>query len=270
MASPVTEELLAALSQLGFSQYEARAYCALLAGPPMNGHEVAKASGVPPSKIYETLNRLAEKGAVLVQRQEPVTYMASSREAVMESARQKFQRAFEAADTALSQIKTPPDSGRIWMLRERDTVIAALGQKIASAHMRVFAALWDEELGPLRHALEEASRRGCAVHVAVYGTTQLNGPDSYDLTLCGRSAAERLDGRRLSAVVADGADTLVAEFRSDGSVEAVATSHPVISLLAVEYIKADVLGRLLINEMGESRFEQLRHGPKNVDAFLRS
>ena len=269
MAS-VSEELLAALGQLGFTQYEARAYCALLAGGPMNGHEVAKASGMPPSKIYETLNRLGEKGAVRVQRGEPVTYAASPREAVLEAARSKFQRAFDAADTALSQIPRQTDSGRIWMFRERDTVLAALGQKIASAQSHVFAALWDEELTVLREPLEDASRRGCSVHVAVYGMTQLEGPTSYDLTLCGKSAAERLGGRRLSAVVADGAETFVAEFGVDGSVEAVATDNPVISLLAVEYIKADVLGRLLINELGEPQFEHLRHGPKNVDAFLRS
>jgi sugar-specific transcriptional regulator TrmB len=236
----------------------------------MNGHEVAKASGVPPSKIYETLNRLAEKGAVLVQREEPVAYAASPREAVMEAARSKFQRAFDAAQAALSQIPIQTHPGRIWMLRERDTVLAALAQKIASARTQVFAALWDEELGALRSALEEASRRGCAVHIAVYGTTKFDGPSSYDLTLCGQSAVERLGGRRLSAVVADGADTLVADFRADGSVEAVATDNPLISLLAVEYIKADVLGRLLINELGETHFERLRHGPCGVDAFLRS
>lgn len=268
--APLSEQSLSALNQLGFTQYEARAYCALLSGPPMNGHEVARASNVPPSKIYETLNRLVEKGAVLVQRGEPVTYAASPREAVLEAARAKFERAFEAADTALSRIPTQRDPGQIWMLRERDAVLAALAQKIASAQGQVFAALWDEELAQLRDPLEQAARRGCNVHIAVYGTTRLDGPNSYDLTLCGRSAVERLGGRRLSTVVTDGTDSLVAEFRNDGSVDAVMSDSPVISLLAIEYIKADVLGRLLINELGEPRFEQLRHGKTNVDALLRS
>jgi HTH-type transcriptional regulator, sugar sensing transcriptional regulator len=46
------EELVQRLQALGFSQYEARAYCALLQKSPANGHEVAKLAGIPTSKVY--------------------------------------------------------------------------------------------------------------------------------------------------------------------------------------------------------------------------
>ena len=55
------------LQQIGMSGYEAKAYVALLgASTPMNGYEVAKASGVPRSTVYETLAKLVARGATSV------------------------------------------------------------------------------------------------------------------------------------------------------------------------------------------------------------
>ena len=251
-------DLVASLGLLGFSQYEARAYCALLGRAAVNGHEVAKASGVPPSKIYETLNRLVEKGAALVQRSEPVTYAASPPGDVLQAARLKFEAALRAAEHGLARIPEKAEPGQVWSLRQREAVLGAFAARITGAKRSVFAALWDDELRGLGPPLENASRTGVDVHVAVYGTTILSGPRSYDLTLCGRSAMERLEGRRLSAVVADDATMVVAIFEGSAAVEAVVSDNPVLCLLTIEYIKADVLGRLLIDHGGEDSFRQLR------------
>jgi hypothetical protein len=171
---------------------------------------------------------------------------------------------------ALRTLPVQGDGGQVWSLRDRDTVIASFFSLAAGAAQSIFAALWDEELVELKPVLEDAARRGGSVHVAIYGTTQLTGPSSYDLTLCGQSAVERLAGRRLSIIVADRRLSIVAEFYPDGSVEAVSTDNSVIGLLAIEYVKADVLGRLLIDEMGEVRFDQLRQEPSAIERLLRA
>ena len=38
------------------------------------------------------------------------------------------------------------------------------------------------------------------------------------------------------------------------------TNNLIISLLAVEYVKADVMGRLLINSMGEQNYQEALEG----------
>lgn len=252
------DSVLASLLRLGFTQYEAKAYCALLAQAPLNGHEVSRASGVPPSKIYETLQRLEAKGAVLVYRSEPVRYAATPYRTVLDGLRRRFEADVAAVEEGLAALPDARDPGLIWSLRQRDAVLGACAEAIARGRRTLFAALWDEELETLGPALEAAHGRGVEVEVAIYGSHTLAGPRSYDLTLCGESAVERLGGRRLSAVVADGLEAVVAEFRADGSVDAVVTNNPVISLLAVEYIKEDVMGRLMINEMGEDRYQRMR------------
>jgi hypothetical protein len=52
----------ALLLQLGFSEYEARAYLALVQRNPLNGYELAKVPGVPRANIYAVLQKLKERG----------------------------------------------------------------------------------------------------------------------------------------------------------------------------------------------------------------
>lgn len=262
--------LITALGALGFSQYEARAYCALLAGGAMNGNEVARASGVPSPKIYETLVRLVEKGAVLSAQEEPVRYAARPWEEVSGALRTRLEGAAQTVTDGLASLARPTAPGTIWSLPDREAVLSMAERLIVSAGQMIFAAIWDAEITVLGPALEAAARRGCRVHLALYGTARLEGLVAYDLTACGRSAMERMAGRRLMTLVADGREAIVAEFHPDDSVEAVRTDNPVIGLLATEYVKADVLGRLLIDDMGEARFEEIRYHPGEIDALLRS
>ena len=65
------KNLILLLQNIGFSQYEARAYLALLQQSSVTGYELAKNSGIPASKIYQILNRLIERELILVIDSEP-------------------------------------------------------------------------------------------------------------------------------------------------------------------------------------------------------
>ncbi|MFT4164682.1 MAG: helix-turn-helix domain-containing protein [Microlunatus sp.] len=262
--------LIAALGEFGFSQYEARSYCALAAGGPMNGHEVARASGVPPSKIYEALGKMVDKGAVLIAHTDPVRYVARPWSDVLASARAKFDKAADVVEVALSEFSLRDNGGTIWKLPDHTAVLDVSTRVVASAERTIFASLWDAELTQLQAVLEAAASRGCQAHVAIYGATVLRGAIGYDLTNCGRSAMERMAGRRLMTLVADGRDAIIAEVHPNNSVEAVCTDNPVIALLIEEYVKADVLGRLLIDDMGEPRFDTLRRTTETINRLLKA
>jgi len=55
-------DITALLQQLGFSEYEARAYLALLQRNPLNGYELAKVSGLPRANVYAVLQKLEDRG----------------------------------------------------------------------------------------------------------------------------------------------------------------------------------------------------------------
>jgi len=60
----MTIDIISHLTELGFGEYEARAYTALVRRNPLTGYELAKVSGVPRPNIYAVIERLQHKGAV--------------------------------------------------------------------------------------------------------------------------------------------------------------------------------------------------------------
>ena len=57
-------DIVTLLQELGFGEYEARAYHALLQHNPVSGYELAKVSGIPRPNIYTVLQKLEERGTV--------------------------------------------------------------------------------------------------------------------------------------------------------------------------------------------------------------
>jgi len=69
-------DTLQTLIHLGFSEYEARAYRALVELGNANAREISDKSGVPQGKIYQVLHRLADRGVVQIQEGSPVYFYA--------------------------------------------------------------------------------------------------------------------------------------------------------------------------------------------------
>lgn len=257
----IDNELITVLTRLGFSQYEAQAYVALTGQGAMTGAEVSRGAGVPPSKIYETLARLETKGAVLVNRSEPVRYSAVPHTQLLDVAKAKFEADISAAREKLDKLPVQEEPGLVWSLRSRQSILQAFVRVTSGATKSLFAGIWDEEMDELGPLLEQAAKRGVETHVAIYGRRTLTGPQVYDLSECGASARLRLSGRRLAVVVADDSETVVAEFGDRTPDQAVLTTNPVTNLLAIEYVKSDVMGRLLINAISESAYRDLLTTP---------
>ena len=53
------DRIVESLQELGLSLYETRLYLGLLTGGQQNGNELSRTSGVPSSKVYAMLERLA-------------------------------------------------------------------------------------------------------------------------------------------------------------------------------------------------------------------
>ena len=69
----MSQDPIDGLVKIGFSEYEAKAYVALLRENPITGYQLAKLSGVPRSMIYEVLSKLVLRGAAMILRKEGST-----------------------------------------------------------------------------------------------------------------------------------------------------------------------------------------------------
>jgi sugar-specific transcriptional regulator TrmB len=263
------ETLIEHMSMFNFSPYETRAYCALLQKSPINGHEVSRVAGIPPSKIYETLHRLHQKGAVLIYHSEPTLYAPVPYQDLLANLHQRTEMTFQAVAQELGQLGKESDDSLTWSLTGPTNIIDVMARIIARTTQCLYAALWDQELAVLASAITQAYQRGVELQIAIYGTFHLGVPHTYDLSLCGQSAQERLGGRRLSVLIGDRRETCVAEFTASGNGQGIWTQNTVIALLATEYVKEDIMGRSLINELGEERYQALRRENPMLATMLR-
>lgn len=266
---PAEEGLLVRMSAFGFSQYEARAYLALLKKSPVNGHELSRSAGVPPSKIYETLGRLRNKGAVLVYESETTLYAPVPHTELLARLRQKVEGNLGDLEKGFEELAPEYEAGLTWSVTGTGNVVDLMARAIGRAQESVFAALWDAELEVLSSPLRGAHGRGVELQAAVYGGFDLGVPNTYDLTLCGMSAQERLGGRRLTVLVVDRKEAVVAELTGGGSGEGIRTENRVMSLLATEYVKDEIMGMTLIDELGEERYWALREKRPELISMLR-
>lgn len=149
------------------------------------------------------------------------------------------------------------EPGLVWSLHSRDAIVQKSIWLINEAKHSVFAGVWDGKMDDLGPLLDKAAVLNLDVRVAIYSTSTLTHPHTYDMNECGASARLRLSGRRVAVVVADDDHTLVASFGDRTPDEAVLTTNPVTSLPDVKYIKADISGRLMINAITPQAHQDL-------------
>jgi sugar-specific transcriptional regulator TrmB len=160
--------LVQRLVDIGLSEYEARAYMALLQLGSATGYQVAKESGVPRSTIYEVLAKLVMRGAALTQSfAEQVRYAAVAPEQFLGRLQREFQGHTDALLDGLRDM-TPPAAppGNTWNLTGHRNLFSYARQMIEQAREEVTLLVGDDdELDELLPSLRQAQARGVALTV---------------------------------------------------------------------------------------------------------
>jgi sugar-specific transcriptional regulator TrmB len=158
------------LQDLGFTEYEAKAYLALLEEAPLTGYAVAGASGVPRSKIYEVLGGLARRGAVFRSHGEPAQYAPLPPEELIARRREELDASIAAAEAGLkSYAASAAYRDVIWDITGREEVMNRACEVASRAERQILLEVWGEDAPELAEPLEEAAGRGVDVTVVAYG-----------------------------------------------------------------------------------------------------
>ncbi len=152
------------LQQLGFSEYEARAYTALLQRSPLNGYELAKLSGLPRANIYAVLQKLEERGAVIrLDIPGGVQYAPLPAEELIQRLRSQFQETLDAAQQALNEISSPAEYEYVGNTRGYPALLEHARALLNAAQERVLLAIWPQEALNLAEPLAQADARGVEI-----------------------------------------------------------------------------------------------------------
>jgi HTH-type transcriptional regulator, sugar sensing transcriptional regulator len=215
------EDLSKLLAHLNFTEYEAKAYLALLQQSPLTGYAIARVSGVPRSKIYEVLGSLVERGDVLVSYGEPIQYAPKPPNELIESRRQTIEKQLAEVEKGLEQFtsqKTPTDL--IWDIRGRDEIFYRLREVIGRARQQILVQIWEDDVPEIQDALAAAARRGNTISIVAYGNPDLpfarvfsHEPGAEEITeeFGGRWVIVSIDGKEIvTGIVSMGKDSRAA------------------------------------------------------------
>ncbi|HEY0600278.1 TrmB family transcriptional regulator [Brevundimonas sp.] len=198
-----------ALTALGFTELEARVYCALLASGPATGYRLAKLVGKAPPNVYQALAALGRKAAVLVDETEPRTWRAARPAELLAVLGGTFAHRQAEAERRLASLAVAPADDRLYQITDPDQVLERARAMLAGARDIVLFDLFDAPLAALRPELEATAARGVTVAGLVYGPVAPMTGVTARAAAGAAVARERWPGAQLTLVV-DAAEHLVA------------------------------------------------------------
>ena len=116
------DEALSALKEIGLTDYEAKVYITLSKLRRAKASEIKEESGVPYSKIYETADRLEDKGLIVTVQEKPRTYEINDpEESINDFVEGKIDRLKDCKERAIKNV------GRFYSSSEVSAVVLAAG-----------------------------------------------------------------------------------------------------------------------------------------------
>lgn len=160
------------LIQLGFSDYEARAYVALLQDNPLTAYEISKKSGIPSSKVYEVIRKLENRSTVQsIQGERSKLFMPISPDEFAQNYRLAVEDNLHFIKKSLKGIKVGIDTNYTWHIKHYDDLIIRAKRMLRTARKTVLIMIWPEELSNLLTDLQYAQDHGVNVAMVHYGAT---------------------------------------------------------------------------------------------------
>ncbi|MCI0710279.1 MAG: hypothetical protein L0154_08970 [Chloroflexi bacterium] len=152
------------LQELGFSEYETKAYIALLKEHPLNGYSVAKISGIPRANVYAVLQKLEERGAIYSLEVEAGTvYSPISPRNLIQRLSHHISSVLEKAERALYEAAVPVEQHYVQNIHGYEEIIEHIQELIGCAQGDLIIALWQPEAVRLAEHLAHAEDRGVRI-----------------------------------------------------------------------------------------------------------
>ncbi len=208
-----TNRLVTALEQLGLSTYEARAYAALVHSGAANGYQLSRASGVPRSRIYETIEKLIARGLVLTRKEQPQVYRAAPCEEVLSRSAAEMERTHKTIRACCVELRDDTNEEGVWNLTGRHAILSRAQAMIRAAAHEIDLTIVAADLRELDAALAAADRRRVRVRAVVCGDHQ----STFKETLPHRFGTSRPGDL---ALVVDGTEALAGVTEPDESASA--------------------------------------------------
>jgi len=147
VAERVSKDVKKVLQELGLTDYESRVYLALLEKGVLTANQVSKHSGVPYSKVYDTLTSLEGKGWITVEQGRPSRYYPKAPLEALTTTKLQLEDKVKLWEKTIAdeleplyqhrEIREKPD---LWILRGEFNTLAKLKEVIEKTKNELMVA----------------------------------------------------------------------------------------------------------------------------------
>ncbi len=251
------------LTQLGLSEYEAKAYTALLREKPLSAYEIAKNSGIPSSKVYEVIKRLESKQMVQsIHGERSRMFIPTSPDEFIESFRTAMEDSLYAVKTELRNFKVGIDTGYTWHIKDYEGLILKAKRMLDTSQQTILFSIWPSEIEVLAKSISDAENRGVKIAIIHYGATNMRFGQLYKHPVEDTIYTQK--GVRGFTLVADSKEVLMGKIEGKET-EAIWSMNEGFVMMAEDYIRHDIyfmkiVERFdpLLKEKFGIRYEKLR------------
>ncbi len=267
------QSIIYLLREFEFTESEAKAYVALLENGACTGYEVSKLSGVARSKIYNVLETLTQRGALVSCQEEKSTcYSAIPVEQLSSVIRRRINKNLAKLEQEGKKLSSPHSDERIWYLSNWESAKARCLQMIGGAKKEVLLQIWANELDEEFEAcIREKETALDRVAMVFYDEAE-----SYDTTIpkfykhgFEQDKLKEMGGRWLTVTV-DNEEMIYITFNDTEMVQAIYSKNADIVIFAREYVYHDAYCLRLIDHLREqaaSEFGFNLEGVRDVFSF---
>jgi len=232
-------DAVAGLVEIGFSEYEAKAYSSLLQKSPVSGYELSKLSGVPRSMIYEVAGKLTARGAAMTLRVGGATkYAPVPASEYLDLLHREHEELIGSLKESLASLASTPDLEYVWSIEGDDNIMAKAMEMVGRAKSQVYLSLLPNTFPVLQSELEGAITRG--VRVVVYTPTRLDLPGGQVIVAAISEEALSQGGGLGLVLVTDGSEVLIAEWLTGAHARASWTRSPLFVFVAEHHLRTDM------------------------------
>ncbi len=196
------------LKELGFSQYEATCYMALVGNHPINGSQLSKISGIARSRIYDVLRSLISKGYVIEVNAGQYAPLPSDE--LIKRLKRSFETNIEVFEDQISKASQKDEFEFVWTITGYENVMEKAIEMIKEAKEEVYVRLFPEANTHLQEVLIDADKRDVRIRYIAMGDI----PKNFDIQVMHPSQdhLKQTIGGRSIEVISDKKEALVGIF----------------------------------------------------------
>jgi sugar-specific transcriptional regulator TrmB len=259
----MSDDLIGKLVKIGFSEYEAKAYIALLRKSPVTGYELAKVSSVPRSMIYEVMGKLTGRGAAMTLRTSGSTKYAPIPASEFLGQLQREQaNLLVSLQEELSALSTLPDLDYIWNIEGHENVVGKALEMTDQSAGQVYLALLPVTFPDLESALIKAIERG--VRVVIYTTAAMTLPGAQVVVAhVAEETLGQVQGLGLILSI-DGKEVLIGEWLAESQARASWTSSPLMVFMTEHHLRTDLYLPQILALLGDQAMDVIQEEDREL------